>query len=172
MGQVGSPRRKWTEDQFREAVATSESIAQVIRKLGLAVAGGTYNTVGHYITIWELDVSHFTGQAWLGTRPGVRGPNQRYTLDTIFCEHSTFQRSALLKVILREGYRERRCESCHRNTWLGKLITIEVDHINGVNDDHRLENLRLLCPNCHSLTPTWRGRANRGSWKRTANEAA
>ncbi len=161
MGQVGSVRHKWTEEQFRIAVASSESIAQVVRALGLAVAGGSYETVKRYITVWELDVSHFTGQAWLGTRPWAAGPNQRYTLETIFCERSTYPTSQLLKIILRERYRERRCEGCGLTEWLGQSIAIEVDHVNGVNNDHRLANLRLLCPNCHALTPTWRGRANR-----------
>lgn len=161
MGQVGSVRHKWTEEQFRSAVAESESIAQVVRALGLAVAGGSYGTVKRYIAFWSLDVTHFTGQAWLGTRPWVTGPNQRHTLETIFCEHSTYATGHLLKIILREGYRERRCEECGLAEWLGQPIAIEVDHANGINDDHRLDNLRLLCPNCHAQTPTWRGRANR-----------
>jgi hypothetical protein len=137
-------------------------VAQVIRKLELAVAGGTYETVKRYIAFWDLDTSHFTGQRWLGTaKPEARKPNQRYTLEMIFCENSTYVTSGLLRVILRHGLRERRCEWCKKTEWLGQPIPIEVDHANGINNDHRLENLRLLCPNCHALTPTWRGRANR-----------
>jgi len=113
--------------------------------------------VKRYIITWKLDVSHFTGQAWVGTRPGPT-PAQRYTLKTIFCEGSTYPTHHLLEIILREGYRERRCESCGLAEWLGKPIAIEVDHANGVSNDHRLPNLRLLCPNCHAQTPTWRGR--------------
>jgi Zn finger protein HypA/HybF involved in hydrogenase expression len=132
----------------------------VAKALGLAPAGGSYRTIKRYIIAWGLDVSHFTGQAWVGTRPGPT-PGQRYTLEEIFREGSTYPTGHLLKIILREGYRERRCESCGLTEWLGQPIAIEVDHANGVNNDHRLENLRLLCPNCHALTPTWRGRANR-----------
>ena len=50
--------------------------------------------------------------------------------------------------------------------WCGKEITLELDHINGDNRDHRVQNLRLLCPNCHSQTDTWRGRnKNKGKQK-------
>jgi hypothetical protein len=162
MGTIGSLRHKWTEPDFRAAVASSESIAQVIRKLGLAVSGGTYGTIKRYIAFWGLDVSHFTGQSWLGMAPPeARKPNQKYSLETIFCEHSTYGTSGLLQVLLKRGLRKRHCESCKLTEWLGQPIAIEVDHANGVHNDHRLENLRLLCPNCHAQTPTWRGRANR-----------
>jgi hypothetical protein len=153
--------RKWTEEKFRAAVAGSESIAQVIRALGLAASGGSYGTVAHWIATWDLDVSHFTGQAWVGTRPGRPVPGQKYTLETTFCENSSYPTSHLLAVLLREGLRERRCERCGLVEWQGEPIALEVDHANGVSNDHRLENLRVLCPNCHALTPTWRGRKNK-----------
>jgi hypothetical protein len=153
--------KKWTEDQFRKAVAESVSIAQVIRALDLAPAGGSYATVAHWIATWDLDVSHFTGQAWVGTRPERPVPGQKYTLETIFCQNSSYPTSHLLAILVRKGMRERRCERCGLTEWQGNPIPLEVDHVNGVRNDHRPENLRLLCPNCHALTPTWRGRKNR-----------
>lgn len=160
-GATSTRSQRWTEKQFRAAVANSESIAQVIRALGLAPAGGSYGTVSHWIAAWELDTSHFTGKAWVGTRPDRLLPGQKYTLKTIFCENSTYPTSRLLPILLREGLRERRCEGCGLTEWQGDPIPIETDHINGINTDHRIENLRLLCPNCHALTPTWRGRKNK-----------
>jgi len=158
---AGVRTRKWTEEQFRKTVAESESVAQVIRALGLAASGGSYGTVVHWIAAWDLDISHFTGQAWVGTRPGRPVPGQKYTLDTIFCERSSYPTGHLLAILLRKGLRERRCEHCGLSEWQGSPIPLEVDHINGVRNDHRLENLRILCPNCHALTPTWRGRNNK-----------
>jgi hypothetical protein len=153
--------RKWTEEQFRDAVAKSVSVAQVIRALGLSPSGGSYGTVVHWIAAWDLNVSHFTGQAWVGTRPGRPVPGQKYALETIFCENSSYPTSRLLAILLREALRERRCEQCGLAKWQEQPISLEVDHVNGVRNDHRLENLRVLCPNCHALTPTWRGRKNK-----------
>src|SRR5258708_34395734 len=100
MGKVATSGRgrKWTEDQLRKAVAESESIAQVVRALGLATSGGSYGTVVRWIAAWDLDVSHFTGQAWVGTRPERPNPGQKHTLETIFRENSGFPTSRLLAV--------------------------------------------------------------------------
>jgi len=63
------------------------------------------------------------------------------------------------------------CSMCGIRDWNDKEITLELDHINGNNRDHRLANIRLLCPNCHSQTPTWRGRnKNSGKQKVTDTE--
>jgi len=70
-------------------------------------------------------------------------------------------RSSIKRRLLKEGHLENRCGRCGISIWCGKPISIQIDHINGVNDDYRLENLRMLCPNCHSLTET-HGARNRG----------
>lgn len=88
-------------------------------------------------------------------------PGRRYSLDQIFCENSTYKTSHLLAIILREGYRQRECQRCGLTEWQGEPIPLEVEHVNGISTDHRLANLQLLCPNCHALTPTWRGRNKR-----------
>lgn len=92
-----------------------------------------------------------------GSRGWSRGKILK-SKDEIFCQSSAVSTGYAKKALLSLNLREHRCEDCGLDSWNGKEITLELDHINGMNNDHRLENLRLLCPNCHSQTPTWRGR--------------
>lgn len=73
--------------------------------------------------------------------------------------------------LFREGIKERKCEGCNGTHWLNALIPLELDHINGDSSDHRLENLRILCPNCHAQTSTYRGK-NRGAGAHTLRAKA
>ena len=70
--------------------------------------------------------------------------------------HAT--RASVRKTIIREKLIPYECSKCGINEWNGKMLSLHLDHINGVNNDHRLENLRFLCPNCHSQTETYTGR--------------
>lgn len=133
--------RKWSEADFITAVKESKSIAQVLQKLNLRAVGGNYKTVKFYIQNLKLDASHFHGQAW----------NRDQQLKTIGAYRSTSATKRAL--IMQRGHA---CECCRNTEWFTKPIPLEVDHINGNNKDNRDENLRLLCPNCHAQTPTWR----------------
>lgn len=76
----------------------------------------------------------------------------------------------LKRRLLEEGVKTARCEGCGGDEWRGAPIPLELDHINGDRRDHRLENLRLLCPNCHAQTPTYRGR-NIGRYPAAGDDA-
>lgn len=128
------------EERLRKAVAEATSIAKVCRLLGLADKGGNYRTLKHHITRLNLDVSHHTGSGW--NRDNYSSPTSSSNKDT-WKKH----------LIRTNGHR---CEHCGLTTWQGRPIPLELDHINGKNNDNRLENLRILCCNCHALTPTWR----------------
>lgn len=162
MARYSKNRCRWTDEQLREAVASSQSIRQVIGILGLSVtAAGNWGTVKKHVSRLGLDTSHWTGQSWVGTRENHPA---RLPLEQILVPGSTYRTSALRDRLIGAGLKEWRCERCLRIDWEGDRIPLEVDHANGVPDDHRIENLRLLCPNCHALTPTWRGRKNARSY--------
>ena len=153
-----SKKRKWTEAQFIDAVNSSLSYAQVLEKLGLKIAGSNYDTVKRKIKELNLDTFHMTGKAWnQGERFIIIKPAE--PLSKVLVEHSTYTNSnSLRKRLLKEGIKEYKCECCNRTEWLGKPIKLELHHINGIKDDLRIENLQILCPNCHAYTDNYRGK--------------
>ena len=150
-----------TDDEFRQAVATSLSVRQVLGRIGLVPAGGNYKTVHSRVRQLRLDTSHWTGAAWnQGARFQTFGKCSPLT--DILVENSEYHFTCgLKKRLLKELVKEHRCEVCNRTKWNKQPIPLELHHVNGVNNDHRLENLQLLCPNCHALTANYRGKNQR-----------
>ena len=149
-------KRTWTDEQLKLAISNNKSIAGVIRDLGLKPVGGNYRTVNKKIKELNLDISHFTGNGW---NVGLKfKPNKAKPLSEILVKDSDYQSYKLVKRLLCEGIKERKCECCNRTTWNNDPIPIEVHHINGDHHDHRIENLQILCPNCHAQTDNYRGK--------------
>jgi hypothetical protein len=146
------------ETRFRGAVGACRSIAGVLRACGLKATGANYAAVKRRVRALALDTSHWTGKGH-----AVGTPRARIALEQILVEHSTYATTSSLKRrLLRAGLLEARCALCGLGTeWAGRPLTLVLDHFNGVFDDHRLENLRLLCPNCNSQQPTFAGRNKR-----------
>jgi hypothetical protein len=149
-------KRIWTENQLRETVANSKSTRQVLIKLGLKEAGGNYSQIKKYFNLYQINTSHFTGQAWNKGLTGIGKPI--IPLERILTDNYEFQSYKLKKRLFDAGIKNVSCEICG---WAKQAkngrIPLELDHINGNRRDNRLENLRILCPNCHSLQSTHRG---------------
>lgn len=149
-----SRSKNYTDKDFVSAVESSGSLRQVLQKLSLREAGGNYQCAKEKIKKLGLDISHFHGQAW---SKGKKLP-KRQPIETYLVENKLVQSNNLKKRLINEGLKEHKCECCGIIEWNGKPAPIELDHVNGNRHDNRLENLRILCPNCHAQTDTYRGK--------------
>jgi hypothetical protein len=147
-------RRTYTDLQLREAVSSSKTYVEILKKLGIIPAGGNYESLKKIMKRLDIDTSHLLGQA---VSKGQKIGPKRELKDYLSNQYPIKSHNLRLR-LLREKVFDHKCSSCSLTTWLGRPIPLELDHINGKHSDNSLSNLRLLCPNCHALTPTYRGR--------------
>lgn len=149
---------RYSEDQVREAVASSRSLSEALRQLGLRPAGGNHATLRRFIADLSISTAHFD-RNW-GRRSGVGVPAT--PLEEILVEGSTYHRGHLKDRLLATGLKRPECELCGQGEmWRGLRMALILDHINGVPTDQRLENLRIVCPNCAATLDTHCGRKNK-----------
>lgn len=150
-------KRTYSEQQFRDAYMGSQSIAEVCRKLNLAPFGGSYESIHKAVRELDLPTDHILGRE---LQRGVSRGNGKVRVkdDEIFVENSSASRATARNRIIRDNLIPYYCSICGLKDWQGLPISFALDHINGIGNDHRLENLRFLCPNCHSQTETFAGK--------------
>jgi hypothetical protein len=145
-----------TEARLRELVGCSRSVAEVVRRLGISPVGGNQAHIGRRIAELRIDTSHFTAAPQRRAKIALR---DRLVLGSPSDGRIVGER--LRKELLRQG-RPEQCAMCDTGAeWNGRPLRLEVDHLSGEWWDNRPENLRLLCPNCHAVTDTYRGRKPR-----------
>ena len=149
----------YTEDIVRAAVETAPTLTQALRSLGLRPAGGNFGTLRRLIVRYGISTAHMDPN-W--TRRTGRARRRSVPLEEVLVEGSTYGRGHLKRRLYEEGLKARKCELCGQGElWRGKKMGLILDHINGVADDNRLENLRIACPNCAATFETHCGRHNR-----------
>ena len=161
---VRSPVWDLDDEELTSAVRDAASLTDVLRRFSIRSTFNTRNVLRKRIHALGLATDHFDE-----LRPhkgGLHPANPPTPLEEILVRNSSYRKcSDLRERLIREGLKQRRCEQCGRSEWNGLSIPLELDHVNGIRDDNRLENLRILCPNCHSQTSTFRGR-NIGRYER------
>ena len=150
---------KYTKELMESAIKDSYSIAEVCRKIGLKPHGSNYKTIKSKIELYNLDISHFTGQAWNKGKQYCE-ETSRLSLDEILKENVIYSSSNLRKRLITQNIKKNECELCHIS---GDETNLELHHINGNHYDNRLENLQILCPNCHSKTSNFRNRGGKNT---------
>lgn len=145
-----------TDEQFVNLIKNSANIAEVLFKLGYTVKGNSwgYSQVKQRMTDLNLSSTNFKGKnAYYETNKEREiSPDKLFRIN---CKHT---RTVLRRNIIRNNLLPYKCAICGISKWNNKTLSLELDHINGMNNDNRLENLRFLCPNCHSQTTTYGSR--------------
>lgn len=135
-------------------VSESQNLNQVCKKLGKRGTNTNRRQIEKIIEKYNLDISHFK------TFDFSENKIKKYEDQDVYCENSAYKNTnSIRKRLLKDGIKEYKCERCGRTEWEGEPIPLQVHHINGNNRDNRIENLQILCPNCHALTDTYCGKS-------------
>lgn len=148
---------RYTEKDARKAIA--ESYSEALRRLGMRAAGGNHALLKKYVNeVWKISTEHFN--------PGAAAAQNLHRpakpLEEVLVKESSYSRNKLKQRLFEGGLKKRACEMCGQDeTWRGRRMALILDHINGTPDDNRIENLRIVCPNCAATLDTHCGRKNR-----------
>lgn len=158
---------KITDEEIIKAITNNKTYASTLKALNKAVNSSQYRWVKSQIKRLNLSISHFqtnserTKQNWLDGKFNSISTKKKISDEELFSKESLVHNTKMIKKRLFEKLQcEYKCYECNISEWNKKPISLELDHINGDPLDNRIENLRILCPNCHSQTSTFRGKNN------------
>jgi hypothetical protein len=169
-------KNKYLKENFEPIVKVSKNITEILLKLEMNGKGDTRKTIRKYINLYNIDISHFETQLDRYNRTLKKNiAFHKIPIKNILISNSTYSCVSLLKKRLyNEGLKERKCELCGQDeNWRGEHMSLILDHINGINNDHKIENLRIVCPNCNATLPTYcrgiKGINKKGTLKNNKN---
>ena len=151
------------KEEMAEIVKNSYSIRECLEKMGRPSGHGNYPTFYKYKRLYNLDTSHFTKREIKNTKnKGEYRPVADYKGEN----PASIKGSVFLGKLVKEGYKEYRCEKCGITEWNGEPISLQIHHKDGNHYNWDVENLMILCPNCHSQTDNYCGKATRSQGKK------
>lgn len=155
---------KIKREELEKIVVNSKSFSDIIRHIGLQIGSCNFRMLKTRLDIDKIDYSHIpTG---INSNKNREFPTRATPLEEIMIEHSTYQTKHLKNRLLKEKILKNECSICGLNSlWENKKLVMILDHINGIRDDHRIDNLRLLCPNCNSQQITFCGKNKKKRYK-------
>lgn len=137
---------KYEKQNLIEIVQQSKNVRDCLKKMGLTLTGNNHVTVKKYIGLYGINTDHFINEYSF---------KNVIELKDILIENSDYSRTSLKDRLYKEGLKQRCCELCGQGEdWMGKKMSLILDHINGIHNDNRLENLRIVCPNCNATLDT------------------
>lgn len=142
--------KKYTKEVLEPIVAKSYSVAQVVKAFNLKMTGGNQSNMKKRIIEAGLDFSHFNGQGWNKGERSTKGTN-KYPIEDYLSNKRYISSHKLKLRLFKEGLKKDICEVCNIAEWHGNKLPLHLDHINCNHEDNNLENLQILCPNCHSV---------------------
>ena len=145
---------KYTKELLESIVKAVYSFSDIARELGLKPHSGNIRTIHSKLDEFKLDYSHFKGHAW--NKGGTNPNSKKQDLTEVLVKNSSYKNTnSLRNRLIKEGFKPSKCEICGVDEWLGNPISLQLHHIDGDKTNNELNNLQVLCPNCHSQTDNY-----------------